>query len=59
MTSRLLDRKINGKWPFAYRDSAHTSIAETFKRERERLKAEAEANESENVVTPIKHRAKK
>ncbi len=58
--ARLMDGKVNGKFPFQYRNSARTNLAETFKRERARLDAlEAETRADVATVTQIKKRVKK
>ena len=35
MTARLLDKRVNGKWPFTYTPAARTNVAATFRRVRE------------------------
>lgn len=49
--SRLLDRKVNGRYPFAYTPAARTDISETFRR----IRRERETNERERAakVAPI------
>ena len=49
---RLLDLKKNGKFPFAYKNSAQTNVADTFRRERERMKDREQA--APRVVLPIR-----
>lgn len=45
--SRLLEKKVNGKFPFQYRNSAETNLAETFRRVKARQKKPAQPVEPE------------
>lgn len=49
--SSILTPKRDGRYPFVYRNAANTDVAATFRRERERLKALAEAERAN--VRPI------
>ena len=54
--SAILPPKRGGRYPFQYRNAANTDLAATFRRERERLKALADAERAN--VRPIKKVAK-
>ena len=56
MSAYLLDPKRNGKFPFEYRNSVNTNVAETF----ERIRREREAAEQQpNVRSFTSTRARK
>ena len=38
MSANLLDPKVNGRYPFKYRDSGHTNLRARFRLERIRLR---------------------
>ena len=53
--SAILAPKRDGRYPFQYRDAAHTDVRLTWERERKRLKALAEQERAN--VRPIKRAA--
>ena len=52
MSGRLLDKPINGRYPFEYRNSSQTNVAETFAKARAKLEAEKQRS----VVREIKRK---
>lgn len=54
--AKLLDKKINGKWPYAYVPAAQTDLRKRFTDERKRLAALAE--EGDGKVTQIKRKGR-
>ena len=56
MSARLLDKKINGRFPFEYRNAAATDVRKTFERVREEMKRVADADEKERTQKLISMR---
>ncbi len=55
--SRLFDLPDeHGRYPFEYRSAARTDVAETFKRERERLEALARGQDKPPTSAPKRPR---
>lgn len=60
MSTRLFDPPDkHGRYPFAYRSAARTDVAETFRIERERLKAEARKKGKVAAATSDQERSRR
>ena len=53
MSGRLLDKPVNGRYPFEYRNSSQTNVAETFAKARAKLEAE---KQTKAIVREIKRK---